>query len=1025
MDGLLRDAVARIAGPGQVVEVRALTDQNTHSGYFNDFDALARSVEPLDADNSVDGIYVTLNEVNPALLSRRANRIKTRLGKKDSTTSDADILRRRWLPIDIDPLRPSGVSSTDEEHTLALAKSEEVACWIAGLGFPEPIKADSGNGAHLLYRIELPNDEAATALIKSCLATLEALFSDERVSVDTANFNASRIWKLYGTVSRKGDNTPERPHRRSRIISASDLLQVVTVEQLSELASRLPTELHAQQPPITKGKGFDLRYWLSDHGIGVRFEKPYSGGTLFVLDQCPFSSSHKDGSFAIQFNNGAVFAGCKHSSCGSGTQRWQELREKFEPDRAAKRQEWDKKQKDWRKDRAKTKAEEEGTSIQSSETASPDTRATALEVLENGDPVGLMLKTFSQEHIGDDILARCMILSMASQAVKNSDGLHVSVTGESGKGKTHAFKKMMRQVPDRYKVKGTVSNKALYYMKDLQPRTVLMSDDTELSEGIQEILKSATSNFHEPITHTTVTKDLTSRVCTIPERCVWWIAKKEGTGDDQVMNRMLTCWIDESSEQDTRVLAAKQKKEKQDPDMITDESPELLTCRAIWEVLHEQEIWVIIPFSERIRFHVINNRRNPDMLYDLIKSHTALFYLQREQKTSMDGTLCVYANEADFNAANDVFTLLNGTAGGQESKMTKKESDLLSAIQKAGQLEFTIQDLQRFTGWSYSSIYKTVKGYDSRGKNYTGLLEKCPALSFTDRTVTVSEHEGYSVRRRTEAFEWDKELYRQWNGGGSCWLDRDPKDGDGGSFAALLHISCTLAATAANENSVPGASVSCNGTNIDNNSVLRGDDLLQNRNHTATQPSGPDTQQCLHNSQFAANENRSPPKPAGSENIAPSHPPIDCCTCSKPAANVQQTTDPAAKDDRTIRARDYKTLNPPELKTLCFACRRRGSWYVEKLTPYRNSRPKEQQDARRICKACYKEAVRAEQMASVPLPGTFDTSRCSRVTADIGKCSVCGIAKAMWIDREAGVKLCEHCYGRGVREEGLREGVVG
>jgi Cdc6-like AAA superfamily ATPase len=85
-----------------------------------------------------------------------------------------------------------------------------------------------------------------------------------------------------------------------------------------------------------------------------------------------------------------------------------------------------------------------------------------------------------------------MILSMASQAVKNSDGLHVSVTGDSGKGKTHAFRKMMRQVPDTYKVKGTVSNKALYYMKDLRLRTVLMSDDTELSDGIQEILKSAT-----------------------------------------------------------------------------------------------------------------------------------------------------------------------------------------------------------------------------------------------------------------------------------------------------------------------------------------------------------------------------------------------------------------------------------------------------------------------------------------------------------------------------------------------------
>ena len=209
--------------------------------------------------------------------------------------------------------------------------------------------------------------------------------------------------------------------------------------------------------------------------------------------------------------------------------------------------------------------------------------------------------------------------------------------------------------------------------------------------------------------------------------------------------------------------------------------------------------------------------------------------MQRQQKTSEDGTLCVYADEADFAAANDVFTLLNGTAGGQESKMTKKESDLLAIIDNAGRLEFTIQDLQRLTGWSYSSIYKTVKGYDSRGRNYTGLLEKCPALSFTDRTVTVTESDGYAVRRRTEAFEWDRELYRQWNGGGACWLDRDPKDGDGGSFAALRNVSCTFAATAANEKGAPGASVSSNGTDIDNNSVLREGDLLQNRNYTATE----------------------------------------------------------------------------------------------------------------------------------------------------------------------------------------------
>jgi len=1030
VDGLLRDAVARLAGPGQVVEVRALTDQYTHSGYFSDPAALVRVVEPLDADSSVHGIYVTLNEVNPALLSRRANRIKMRLGKKDNTTSDADVLRRRWLPIDIDPLRPSGVSSTDEEHGLALAKAEEVAHWLAGLGLPDPVRADSGNGAHLLYRIDLPNDDAALALVKGCLATLDALFSDDRVTVDTANFNAARIWKLYGTMSRKGDSTPERPHRRSRIISAPDELKVARVEQLRDLAARLPTETAAQpQPSSDKGKGFDLCTWLSDHGVGVRSEKPYSGGTLFILDQCPFSSAHKDGAFAIQFGNGAVFAGCKHTSCGGGTQRWQELRDRYEPDRVTKRKQWEQKQQATRKDRARAKAEQEGRAdpgpapVQ----ANPDARAAALDVLEHGDPVALMLRTFAQEHVGDEIVARCMVLSMASQAVKNSDGLHVSVTGDSGKGKTHAFRKMMRQVPDAYKVKGTVSNKALYY---LRPRTVLMSDDTELSDGIQEILKSATSNFHEPITHTTVTKDLTSRVCTIPERCVWWIAKKEGTGDDQVMNRMLTCWIDESSEQDARVLEAKQAREMLDPDLFVEESGELRACRTIWEILHEQMIWVIIPYSKRIRFNAICNRRNPDMLYDLIKSHAVLFFMQRQQKTSEDGTLCVYANEADFSAANDVFTLLNGTAGGQESKMTKKESDLLAIIEKADLPEFTIQDLQRFTGGSYMGIYRMLKGYDSRGKNYTGLLEKCPALSFTDRTVTMSDGEGISVRRRTEAFTWSREIYRQWVNGGACWLDRDPMGGgdDGGdaSFTALQHVYSSFTATAVNQNGKPGAPGSCKKDDCTNNSVLKDGDLQQNRNYGGGKNSGKDADQCLHNSENAVNKNRSLPGSAQIANPAPQESPGSYSTCCKSAEMSPDLIPPAVNKDqvRPIKARDYKKLEVPEPKTICYSCGKKGSRYVEKYTAERRARPKDQQQARRICRSCYNEAVKAEQTASVPLPGAVEISRCSRVTADIGKCSVCRVAKAVWLDRETSMKLCEHCYGRGLRKEAEEAGVV-
>jgi len=326
----ITQAISILAEPGQVVELRALADNAIHSGYFSDYAACARFAEVLDTDPSVHGCYVTLNVVNPALLARRANRIKMHLTRSDATTSDADIIRRRWLPIDIDPLRPSGVSSTDAEHELALAKAEEIAGWLSGLGFPEPVTGDSGNGAHLLYRIDLPNDESSTQLVKAVLGTLDTLFSDTGVSVDTANYNAGRIWKLYGTVAKKGDHTQERPHRRSRILSVPGSVAVVTAERLQELAAQLPTG-PGTQPPTGKENVIDLRKWLESHGIAVRSQKPYgNGGRLFTLDQCPFSSSHKDGAYAIQFENGAIHAGCHHATCGGGKQRWSELRKKYE-----------------------------------------------------------------------------------------------------------------------------------------------------------------------------------------------------------------------------------------------------------------------------------------------------------------------------------------------------------------------------------------------------------------------------------------------------------------------------------------------------------------------------------------------------------------------------------------------------------------------------------------------------------------------------------------------------------------------
>ncbi|MCX6689098.1 MAG: hypothetical protein NTZ39_05335, partial [Methanoregula sp.] len=317
-------AVRVLATPGQIVEVRAITEDGVASGYFNSPEELAANVDTLDGLPTVQGIYVTLNPVNPALFSRRANRIKMRLSKKDATTADSDIVRRQWLPVDIDPVRPSGVSSTEAEHATALAKARSVAEFLAGKGFPAPVLADSGNGAHLLYRVDLPNDEKGKALVKRCLDVLAIMWNDEHATIDTANYNAARIWKLYGTMSRKGDNTADRPHRRSAIISAPAVPAIAGRDVLELLAGALPDDPTPTVRNGQTGKALDLRCWLADHGIGVQAEKPWQGGTIYILEKCPFSGDHKDGAFAIQFPSGGIHAGCHHQSCGGGEQRWQE-----------------------------------------------------------------------------------------------------------------------------------------------------------------------------------------------------------------------------------------------------------------------------------------------------------------------------------------------------------------------------------------------------------------------------------------------------------------------------------------------------------------------------------------------------------------------------------------------------------------------------------------------------------------------------------------------------------------------------
>ena len=155
-DEILRAANA-LFNPGDVVELRifeAKRGRNTIiAGYFDNFEKLAQAAPSYSGRPGIEGLYWTLNPCVPALLARAANRLK----HLKFTTSDRDIRKRAMLLVDSDPVRPSGISATDDEKKRAADVARQIRRHLRQECWPEPFVADSGNGYHLLYSVDLPN----------------------------------------------------------------------------------------------------------------------------------------------------------------------------------------------------------------------------------------------------------------------------------------------------------------------------------------------------------------------------------------------------------------------------------------------------------------------------------------------------------------------------------------------------------------------------------------------------------------------------------------------------------------------------------------------------------------------------------------------------------------------------------------------------------------------------------------------------------------------------------------------------
>lgn len=212
----IRRAINLLKPDNELFEVRIISNEGmVKSAYFKGADRLIEELSKQDLKGS--NVYFTLQRLHEGCEARIQWEHFIIPGKLP-TTSDRNIVGYSYIPIDIDPVRPAGISSTIEELKAAESVRAEVMAYMEANGFRECIKACSGNGLHLLYRApESWTVEEGNDSIKSLLLRLNELFGNSLAQVDGTNFNPARIFKLYGTLAQKGRNTIKRPHRMAHI----------------------------------------------------------------------------------------------------------------------------------------------------------------------------------------------------------------------------------------------------------------------------------------------------------------------------------------------------------------------------------------------------------------------------------------------------------------------------------------------------------------------------------------------------------------------------------------------------------------------------------------------------------------------------------------------------------------------------------------------------------------------------------------------------------------------------------------
>jgi putative DNA primase/helicase len=310
---LIQQALQVLFQPNNLVEIRGrkLDKKIGLLGFHTDRTQMAHILSTGSEGGEYEALWYTIQRLKPDIDLRQKEENK-------KATDRTDILSYEWLVIDVDRKDEEfkKLNATDEElaelHRVALL----VIAWLQSKGFPEPILACSGNGWHILYKLNhlLPTEEY---LLKNVLRSVWYRFIAEPVAViDTSLAEPEQVIKAYNTQSRKTPaDHPDigtRPWRFSYLESVPSEIIPVSHTNLESVAAIAPPVTHTKRgdmPPLHDD--FDseefFEWYEGQEAFRITGETTWQGRPVKITDHCIMVGHKHTGSGLTGFIVGDTF----------------------------------------------------------------------------------------------------------------------------------------------------------------------------------------------------------------------------------------------------------------------------------------------------------------------------------------------------------------------------------------------------------------------------------------------------------------------------------------------------------------------------------------------------------------------------------------------------------------------------------------------------------------------------------------------------------------------------------------------